>query len=213
MPTIESARPWYSQSDPVHDFDHVLRVYRMAERLAQAEGADLEIVRAAALLHDVQGSAPGSDTDDRAHHHFASATFAETILIGEGWPEDRIQAVLHCIRAHRFRDTSEPPQTLEAKILFDADKLDVLGAIGAIRTVLYAALDHKPFYCEPSDYFLQTGKEAPGELHSAYHEFIFKLSKVKDRLFTPTARLIAEARHAYLVDFFNELQAELTGDK
>ena len=55
MPTIEQARAWYTDSDPVHDFDHVLRVYRLAERLAEAEGADLTIVRAAALLHDAEG--------------------------------------------------------------------------------------------------------------------------------------------------------------
>jgi uncharacterized protein len=213
MPTIEQARAWYSQADPVHDFDHVLRVYRMAERLAQAEGADLEIVRAAALLHDAQGSAPGGDAAGRANHHHSSAEFAASILQAEGWPAHRISAVLHCIRAHRFRDPSEPPQSLEAKILFDADKLDVVGAIGAVRTILYAVLDGKPVYSQPSDLFLQTGREEPGELHSSYHEFLFKLSKIKDRLFTPTARALAEARHAYLMDFFEELRAEMNGEK
>ena len=106
MPTIEQARAWYSQADPVHDFDHVLRVYTMAERLAEAEGADLDIVRAAALLHDAEGSAPGGEGSQRASHHQASAVFA---------------AVQHAIRAHRFRYDSEPPQTIEAKVLFDAD--------------------------------------------------------------------------------------------
>ena len=213
MPTIEQARAWYSQADPVHDFEHVLRVYRMAERLALAEGADLEIVRAAALLHDAQGSAPGGEAAHRANHHHSSADFAESFLKSEGWPEERIAAVLHCIRAHRFRYQSEPPQTLEARILFDADKLDVLGAIGAVRTVIYAVLDGKPVYGEPSGHFLQTGEEEPGELHSSYHEFLFKLSKIKDRLFTPTARALAEARHAYLVDFYEELRAEMKGER
>ena len=185
----------------------------MAERLAQAEGADLEIVRAAALLHDAQGSAPGGDANKRGNHHHASAEFARQVLETEGWPEDRIRAVLHCIRAHRFRDLSEPPQTLEAKILFDADKLDVLGAIGAVRTIIYAVLDGKPVYSEPSDHFRQTGKEEPGELHSSYHEFLFKLVKIKDRLFTPTAKRLAEDRHAYLVNFYEELKAEWNGEK
>ena len=213
MPDIEQARTWYSQSDPVHDFDHVLRVYRMAERLALAEGADLEIVRAAALLHDAQGSAPGGPAAERANHHHSSASFAEQVLSEEGWPQEQISAVMHCIRAHRFRDRSEPPQTLEAKILFDADKLDVIGAIGAVRTIVYAVLDGKPVFTEPSALFLATGQLEPGEQHSSYHEFVFKLTKIKARLFTPTARVLAEARHTYLVDFYEELRAEMVGKR
>ena len=129
MPTIETARSWYPENDPVHGFDHVMRVYKMAERLAQAEGADLEIVRAATLLHDAEG--PGVE-ESREDHQHKSALFAHLVLQSEGWPEERIHAVAHCIRAHRFRDDREQPQPLEAKVLFDADKLDAIGAIGAV---------------------------------------------------------------------------------
>jgi uncharacterized protein len=213
MPLIEQARAWYNQTDPVHDFDHVLRVYRTAEKLALAEGADLEIVRAAALLHDAEGSAPGGAGQERASHHHASAAFAASILAQEGWPPERIAAVQHCIRAHRFRGDAEPPQTLEAKVLFDADKLDVLGAIGAARTIAYAVLDGQPVYAEPSEQFQLTFQKEASEPHSAYHEFLFKLIKVKDRMFTPAGRALAEARHAYLVGFFEQLQAERRGDR
>jgi uncharacterized protein len=211
MPTIEQARTWYTQADPVHDFDHVLRVYRMAEHLAAAEGADLEVVRAAALLHDAQGSAPGGEGEERAAHHHSSAEFAAQVLASEGWNAQRIAAVQHCIRAHRFRDLSEPPATLEARILFDADKLDVIGAIGVARTIAYAVLDRQPVYTEPSAQFYRTGEKEPGEPHSSYHEFIFKLSKIKDRLFTPTARALAADRHHFLVTFYEELKAEMEG--
>ena len=209
MPTIEQARQWYQGADAVHDFDHVLRVYRMAERLALAEGADLEIVRAAALLHDAEGTMPGADS--RTDHHHASADFAAEVLRPEGWGPERIAAVQHCIRAHRYRDTSEPPQTIEAKILFDADKLDVLGAIGVARVIGYATLAGQPWYAEPSEQFIQTGKELPGESHSSYHEHLFKLRKVRDRMFTPTARAIAEERLRYLDEFFERLIAEWDG--
>jgi uncharacterized protein len=212
MPSIAQARSWYQAADPVHDFDHVLRVYRMAERLAGEEGADLEIVRAAALLHDAQGSAPGGEGAERASHHHTSADFAGVILAAEGWPAERIAAVQHCIRAHRFRDISEPPATLEARILFDADKLDVLGAIGIARVIAYAALDGQPFYAQPSQQFLDTGVESPGEPHSSYHEYLFKLRKVKERLFTPTARALAKDRDAYLADFYTKLMAETRGE-
>ena len=112
--TIEKARSWYSQNDPVHGFDHILRVLQMAEHLAQVESADIEIVRAAVLLHDAQDV---TIETSRATHQLQSANFARKVLSDEGWPEERIQAVEHCIRAHRFRDDSEQPQTIEAKVL------------------------------------------------------------------------------------------------
>ena len=211
MPSMEQARKWYIESDTVHDFEHVMRVYRMAERLAREEQADMEIVRAAALLHDVTGSMPGSA--ERAEHHIASAAFAGQVLAEEGWQPERIEAVQHCIRAHRFRAKLERPESMEAKVLFDADKLDVLGAIGVARTVAYAALAGQPFYAEPSEQFLRTGKEAPGEPHSAYHEFLFKLRKIKDILFTGTGRVIAQERHQYLQEYFERMGAEIRGER
>lgn len=211
--TIEEAQTWYGESDPVHDFDHVQRVYRMAERLAKAEGADVTIVRAAAWLHDACGSAPGDENSLRAEHHLASAEFAGQVLQNKGWPPEKIQAVQHCIRAHRFRSQDEEPHTLEAKVLFDADKLDVLGAIGAARTIAYAALDGEPAYAEPSECFIQTGQKEPGEPHSSYHEFLFKLRHVKDRLFTASGKALAEARHAYMIAFYQQLQAEARGER
>ena len=208
MPTIEQARAWYTDSDPVHDFEHVLRVYRMAERLAGAEGADLEIVRAAALLHDAEGTMPGNES--RVNHHHASADFAAQVLAQEGWDAERIAAVQHCIRAHRYRGT-ETPRTLEARILFDADKLDVLGAIGVARVIGYATLAKTPWYVPPSQQFLESGREVEGEAHSAYHEHLFKLRKVRDRMFTTTARAIAQERLQYLDDYFERLIDEWNG--
>ncbi len=209
MPTIEEAKKLYPPSDSVHGFDHVERVYHMALKIGKAEGADLEIIKAAALLHDVEGSAPGKK--ERANHHEYSAEFAATLLRKEGWGEERIAAVLHCIRAHRYRSGEEAPASLEAKCLFDADKLDVLGAIGVARTIAYAVMAGTPHYAEPSEQFIKTGKEVPGELHSAYHEYLFKLIKVKDRLFTKTARKIANQRHRFLVHYFEQLKAEMHG--
>lgn len=209
--SIEQARTWYEQADTIHDFEHVLRVYRTAERLAAAEGADLEIVRTAALLHDVCGAMPGSK--ERAEHHIASAAFAAQVLQEAGWPAERIQAVQHCIRAHRFRSKAdEQPQSLEARVLFDADKLDVLGAIGVARTIGYASLAGQPAYAEPSEQFIKTGEKLPGEPHSAYHEHLFKLRRIKDRLFTASARRLAEDRDAYIEAYFQRLAAEIRGE-
>jgi uncharacterized protein len=145
-------------------------------------------------------------------HHLRSASFAGEILKAEGWPVERIAAVQHCVRAHRFRDDREPPATIEAKCLFDADKLDVLGAIGAVRVALYTALAGTPLFAVPSQQFIETGKEIPGEQHSAYHEYLFKLRNVEKRLFTDTARKLAHERTQYLKEFFNQLIAEINGE-
>ena len=211
--TIEEAQAWYQNADPVHSFRHVMRVYRIAEKLAIAEGADLEIVHTAALLHDSRGSAPGKKNGERAGHHIASANFAGEVLTEKGWSSEKIQAVQHCIRAHRFRGGEDKPKTLEAKVLFDADKLDVLGAIGAARTIAYSALEGQPAYAEPSERFLKTGETEPGEQYSSYHEFLFKLRNVKDRMFTKSGKALAESRHDYLVSFYEQLQAEVRGER
>jgi uncharacterized protein len=210
MPDIQTARSWYPNNDPVHGFDHVLRVYNMAARIAHAEGADEEIVRAAALLHDAKG--PGA-AEGRAGHQHASAAFARQVLTSEGWPEARVQAVEHCIRTHRFRADTEKPQTLEAKVLYDADKLDAIGATGAVRAVAYAVLDGQPLLARPSEQFIHTGEKEPGEPHSPYHEYLFKLSVLKDRMYTPTGRAIAEQRHHFLANFFEQWQAEQRAER
>ena len=206
MPTIEQAQAWYSATDPVHGFDHVLRVYHLAEKIGLALKADLEVLRAAALMHDASGAHPG-DEHGRANHEHQSAGFAREILQSEGWEDERIAAVLHCIRAHRYRG-EERPQSLEAKILFDADKLDVVGAFGVARTIGYAVQAGQPVFSAPSEQFIETGEEQPGEPHSAYHEYLFKLRHVANRLHTLQAQRMAEQRLDLLEAFFQALHEE-----
>jgi uncharacterized protein len=198
MPTVQLAKTFYPQDDPVHGFSHVLRVYRLCEQIGQAEGADLRILRAAALLHDVNG-----DVDLREEHHLAAAEFAEEVLLREGWEEGDIEEVLHCIRAHRFRSPGEEPRTLEAKVLFDADKIDAIGAVGVARAVAYAVRAGMDVYAPPSKTFLTSGQLAPGESQTVAHEYLYKLRHIKDRLFTATGRSLAAKRHQRMVDFFN----------
>jgi uncharacterized protein len=210
MPTIEQARAWYSDSDPTHDFSHIMRVLTLARRLALAEGADVEIVEAAALLHDAHGSDPAVK-DVRANHHEGSAEFAALVLLAEGWMPERIAAVQECIRTHRYR-AGGSPETLEAKVLFDADKLDAMGAIGAARALAFAARTGQPFYAEPSERFLSSGVLEDREPHSAYHEHVFKLSKLKGRLHTRSAQALADGRDRFLADFFKRLGEEFRGE-
>ncbi|MDI6769422.1 MAG: hypothetical protein QMD04_07075, partial [Anaerolineales bacterium] len=89
--------------------------------------------------------------------------------------------------------------------------LDVLGALGVARVIAYATLAGQPWYAEPSEQFKETGKEEPGEPHSSYHEHLFKLCKVRDRMFTVTARVIADERLRYLDEYFTRLIDEWNG--
>jgi uncharacterized protein len=209
--TLEQARAWYPAYDPVHGFDHIERVYHLCEIIGEAEGADMEIVLTAALLHDSQGSSPESSL--RCDHNLHSAEFAGQVLKKLGWLTEHIQAVQHCIRAHRFRHNSEKPLTLEAKVLFDADKLDVIGAIGIARTIAYAIQAQEPYYTQPSEQFQKTGKTQAGECHSVYHEYLFKLRNVKEKLYTSTGKHLAEGRHKFLKIFFSQLGAEMRGER
>ena len=208
MISIKEARHYYGDNDAVHDFDHVLRVLALAERIGRVEGADMEVVRAAALLHDVaraQADAEGLD------HAAVGAERAREILAGQ--PHEKVEAVTHAIAAHRFRADSAP-ETLEAQVLFDADKLDAIGAVGITRAFAYGGAHGQRLWVpiESVDAARWQEEGDDPDTHTPIHEFVVKLSRLKGRLFTPTGRAIAEERHAYMVDFFERLEAEAQGE-
>ena len=200
--SIENARLLYGEHGAAHDFAHVLRVLRLAERIAAAEGADLSVVRTAALLHDVGAGI------DRARHHLVGARLAVELLAGE--PESFVEAVSHCIVAHRFRYPPEPA-TLEAQCLSDADNLDAIGAIGVARAFAFAGEHGTPLWNVPLAQAEVESKPAP-EAYTPVHEFVFKLRRIQDRLYTGTARQMAATRHRYMVDFFRRLDREIAGE-
>lgn len=204
MISVEEARQYYQGSDAVHDFDHVLRVLALAERLAPAEGADPEILRAAVLLHDVArgdgGEAEGVD------HAQAGAEKARRLLAGH--PPERVEAVARAIAAHRFR-TGPAPDTPEARVLHDADKLDAIGAIGVGRAFLFAG----EVGAKAHNGNIDVGKTEPySEEDTAYREYSVKLRYLKDRMRTAEGRRIAEERHEFMVGFFERLDLEHRGE-
>ncbi len=223
MITIAAARRYYEGADAVHDFDHVLRVLALAERIGRAEGADLEVVRAAALLHDVEREQAEAAGLDHAAH---AAGRAREILAGHrpgragaGLSPAKVEAVAHAIAAHRFRTGlgrgAVTAPLLEAQVLFDADKLDAIGAVGVARAFAYGGAHGQRLWApvEAVDVtrWLEEGDD-PAE-HTPVHEFVVKLSRLKERLFTPTGKAIAEERHAYMVAFFERLAAEVRGER
>jgi len=194
--TVEQVRPLY-QNDAAHDFDHVLRVLTNAMQIGRAEaGTDFEILRTATLLHDIARADQKRTGQD---HAIVGASRAKKLLTKLQYPDTVIEAVCHAIATHRFR-ANTPPQTLEAKILYDADKLDSIGAIGIARVFAYGGHINRPLW----------RKDTAGE-HTALQEFRQKLMKVKDNLFTTTAQQIAQQRHQFMVAFFEQLNAEIQG--
>lgn len=201
------ARRYYAESrDPAHDFAHVLRVTALAERIARAEGADVEIVRAAALLHDL-----GREDRSGRDHAEIAAERARAILAAQ--PPYKVEAVAQAIRRHRFR-AGPPPDSLEARCLFDADKLDAIGAIGVARAFAYTGVIGQRLWDEVApDYFerFAQGAGAAGE-HTPHHEFVVKLSRLREGMTTPTGRAIADQRHAVMATFFERLSREMRGE-
>ncbi len=211
MITIEFARSLYDDSDPIHDFDHVLRVLTLARRIGQAEGANMEIVETAVLLHDIHRAGE----DQQAHvlnaeisdHALLAAEAARELLARLAPTPDAafIDAVAHAIAAHRFRNAVEP-KTVEAKTVFDADKLDAIGAIGVARAYAYGGMTGQKLWGPvPQDY------SGGGLNHTPHHEFVYKLSRIQERLYTGTGRAIARERHAYMSAFFKRLEDEISG--
>ena len=204
MIKIEEARRYYTHSDAAHDFNHVLRVLALAERICLIEGAMLEIVQTATLLHDVARS---EEERTGICHAKKGAERARQILFGH--PTDKVDAVAQAIDSHRFRsDHKRAPQTLEAKVLYDADKLDAIGAIGIARAYALAGrLGQRLWSACPTGYLAQSQSSD----YTPVHEFAFKLCKLKYTIFTETARQIAEQRHHYLLEFFARLEEEVHG--
>lgn len=199
-------RQLYAAGDAAHDFDHVLRVTQMGVRIAQAEGADVEIVRAAAQLHDLPVAGSG-----RSVHHLAAADFAAEILRTAGMDARRIEKVVHCIQAHRYRDHSVQPQTLEAKCLYDADKLDSIGAIGVARAFAHAGNHGGRLWNQPAAEAPPDHAQPDGPEYTPVHEYVYKLRRILATLYTPSAREIGKQRHRFMTRFYEQLDAEMTG--
>lgn len=184
-----------------HDRYHVERVHRMAMRIAAEEGADMDVVRAAALLHDV---ARAMEEEGMVEDHAAKgARIAEGILRDVGFPEEKISRVLDCIRVHRFR-RGETAGSVEARILQDADRLDALGAIGIARVFSRGGWENKPIH----DPLIPPKERYDGESLTSVNHIYEKILRLRDELHTDTARRISEERHRFVEQFLERFLRE-----
>ena len=202
------AKGFFRSAPPSHDWSHVERTYRLCVKIGKREKADLQILKAAALLHDIARMDEDASSGKICHAE-RSATMAEKILKEVKFPRMKIRQVMHCIESHRFRGMRKP-MTLEAKVLSDADKLDAIGAIGVARAYAYGGEHGYRLYGKiPKNYKLQRFKNP--RIHNPVIEYRQKLQKIKERLLTKTGREIARGRHRFLTMFFRRLFNEIEG--
>lgn len=198
----------YMQScmqDSAHDREHVYRVLYTALDIAKVEeNVDYDILITACLLHDIGRQA--QIENPTLCHATVGAQMARDLLLKSGYSEGFANEVSACIRSHRFRK-ERPPQSLEAKILFDADKLDVTGAMGVARTLLYAGRLSGPLYNLKADGTVSDGTE--DKTPSFFQEYKFKLERLYDRFFTKRGKELASQRQSAARDFYEALLREV----
>ena len=241
MINVEQARRLYQGAEAVHDFDHVLRVLALAERLARAEGADLEIVRTAALLHDAARGGRPSD----------SVIASEAPSVAAQCPAQQVEKIASSPKGRAPRNdglgsefdhaqagadlarrllAGHPPEKVEAvahaiaahrfrrgpaPATLEARVLhdaDKLDAIGAIGVA-------RAFHYGGHEGQRLWAEVPPGYQetpataaeHTPVHEYIYKLARIRQRLLTDSARRLAEERHAFMVAFYERMEREVRG--
>jgi uncharacterized protein len=203
------AQKLLAEDSSSHGWDHAERVWNLCRHIGRAERAELDVLRLAAYLHDI-GRPEEKASGGQVCHAVAGAVRARSILEEHGFPTKTIEEVVHCIESHRFRRNGERPRTLEARVLFDADKLDAIGAVGIGRAFLFAGEVGARLH-NPEANILATQPYSSED--TAFREFSVKLQKVKDRILTATGKQIAEDRHHFMVAFFDRLTREVHGEK
>jgi len=175
-----------ASDEGAHTYDHTQRVYRLAIEIGEKMNANLEVLAAAALLHDV---GRGRETETGISHAILSARMGQEVLKRAGYTPEEIEQITDAIRTHRFSE-GLTPNSLEGKILSDADKLDAIGAIGVFRAIAQAAV---------------SGRGIKGFLEHADD----KLLRLRDMMYTDVSRERAQRRHQVLLTFVQELRTEL----
>jgi len=210
--TIESIRAFceksFTNARHSHDWDHSLRVCKLCIHIGAIENADLDVLTLAAYLHDI-GRSDQDKSKGKICHADKGSEIARDLLVKYPISENKKENIIHCVLSHRFRN-SHDPQTIEAKVLFDADKLDAIGAVGIARAYLFAgevgAMLHNG-HVDLKDTQPYTRYD------TGYREFRLKLSTIKDHMLTSEGKRMANQRHEFMQAFFERFLEEHEGIK
>lgn len=192
-----------ASNDPAHDFLHVTRVVRLAQQLATAEKGNSHVIIPAAYLHDMI-IIPKNDPR-RSHASRISADAAIEFLTSIDYPSQYLAAIHHAICAHSF-SAGIAPETIEAKIVQDADRLDAIGAIGIARCFAVGATLNRPFY--HVDDPCARERSLDDSTYTLDH-FYIKLLTLAGRMQTESGKQEGQKRTAYLNSFLERLQQEI----
>ena len=176
-------------SKGAHAYDHTERVYKLAMHIGSIVRANLRILGAAALLHDIGRN---QEKETGRSHSIVSGEMGREVLQKVGYSSEEIEQVISAIRTHRFSEGLEP-ESLEGEILSDADKLDSMGAIGVFRAIAHAS---------------EMGTGIDGFLSHADE----KLLKLRDLMYTEEGKRLAQIRHSNLESFIEVLTKEMQGE-
>ncbi len=200
----EFARNLFQGDSSGHDIYHTLRVHDLARTICSQEGGDEDIVRLAALLHDV---------DDRKLFGDNGFLNARRFMDSESISIDDQLYICDIIEQISFKgEDSVRPTTLEGKIVQDADRMDAIGAIGIARAFAYGGSKGRDIYVPGDDPKMgMSEKEYFDNKGSSINHFYEKLLLLKDLMNTESARKMAQARHDYMVGYLDEFMAEWQG--
>lgn len=201
----DKARVLYPSTDPSHDFLHICRVVETAQKLAEEEGADIAVVLPAAYFHDFV-NVPKDDPRRKEASRLSAAAAVE-YLGSVGYPAHHFPAIAHAIAAHSF-SANIPPETIEAKVVQDADRLDGLGAIGVARCFSTSTLLRRPYYCAEDPW---AESRAVDDIAFAIDHFPAKLFKVAETMQTRAAAREAQRRVEFMRAFLKQLSSEMVG--
>ena len=207
-----------NDNDPAHNMEHVMRVYNLAIKLAQNEMVDLDVIKIAVLLHDMGGAKERKDHSGKTDHAVESAKLAKPFLEKIGLAKNKIAHILNCIVSHRYR-SEQKPKTLEAKIVFDADKLETVGAIGIARAFVWVGKNNAYIYKKANigEYAKENlfgkinGRIQDKTKHSPQINWETKDKHVVDYVYTQKAKQIAGKRISFSKKFFLKLEKEMQG--
>ena len=192
--------------DSAHDKEHVYRVLYVALDIARKEkDVDYDVLVCACLLHDI--SREEQTADPEICHAKAGSEKAYNFLIKNNFDKVFAEKVRHCIASHRFRKNNAPEST-EAKILFDADKIDAAGTLGIARTLVYQGAMCEPLYSLTPDGRVSDGTD--DKAPSFFQEYKFKLEKIYSRFYTERGKEIAEERRKTAEAFYNDMLREVS---